>query len=271
MKHSSRHTQVHKYIQVLQHTYKKKSSVLTDHNLVPSQTKRTIQPRYIQANKKHYHYQNGSEAQYHHGHYHDHYCHHVISPGASHGAGTCADCPHRVERAAAGEAPGPGQEEVAADSALGLEEEGEVPARAREEGEEGSVREQVVAAGGLDPERGAEEEELDRAGLAPGAEAVGLGPARGPAAAGVDSARGRVVEGGDLGRGQAEAEEEPVPAGRAQEGEEGAGRKVAQEVVPGSSPCPAALRHLARVGPCPGPGEEPPGRRHRRRPSRRPR
>lgn len=257
MKHSSRHTQVHKYVHIPQQTSKRKPPVLTGHNLIPAQTKRTIQPRYIQADKKHYHYQNGSEAQYHHGHHHDHHCHHVISPDASHGAGTCADCPRRVERAAAGEALGPGQEEAAGDSALGRVVEGEDFAQG-----------QAVAAAGLGPERGAEEEELGRA---PGAEAVELGPVQGPAAVGVGFARGRVAEGEDLGRGQAGAEEEPVPADRALEGKEGAGRKGVPEAARGSSPCPSALRHPALGGPCPGPAEERPGRRHRRRPSRQPR
>lgn len=52
----------------------------------------------------HYHRQN---------HHHDHYRHRgLIRPSGTHGGGTCAHSPCRVEREAAGEAPDQGQEVV---------------------------------------------------------------------------------------------------------------------------------------------------------------
>lgn len=92
-----------------------------------------------------------SVAQYHRNHHHHGHYHHrgLIRPSGTHGGGTCAHSPCRVEREAAGEAPDQGQEVV---GVVGV-----VPGRARAEEEGGSAPEPVAEAVGFGQEREAVE------------------------------------------------------------------------------------------------------------------
>lgn len=103
------------------------------------------------------------------------------------------------------------------------------------------------------------EEEPDQAGRAREAAVAELGPAGQTAAAAGDPDRESEAEEGALGR-----------AGQERVGVLGLAQAAAV-VAPDSSPCPIALRPLARVHRCPVPGEEQPGRRRRRPRSHQPR